>query len=113
MISLFSFDKSTQAHTGKMDALRTFIRPYAQAIAGEPKSTSFDYGSNVFTLSFTPVPATGASEIFVPELRYPNGFSIDCSDNVKCDLCDGRKDLVCATASSTSTTTIKISPKAS
>jgi len=111
MISLFSYNVSTQAHMGKMDGVKTFVRPYAQAIAGEPQSTAFDYASDMFSFTFAPVLELGASEVIVPQLRYPTGFVYDCSENLKCDLCPGRFDLLCAVASSTSTATIRIHPK--
>ena len=51
-------------------------RTYPQAIAGVPKSVSFDPSSGVFHLSYVPDHAVKApTAIFVPtEVHYPNGY---------------------------------------
>src|SRR5947209_2719281 len=71
-----SEDNAKQA---KLDAL---VVPYLQAIAGTPRSYAFDRTSNTMTASWSTRPAgaklaKGAlTQIFVPERRYPDGYSL-------------------------------------
>jgi len=58
-----------------------FVRPYPRAIAGTPTGWSFDAISKTFTLTYrTRQPGgavgTGTTEVFVPKLIYPSGFSL-------------------------------------
>jgi hypothetical protein len=56
-------------------ALRGFVRPYARATSGEVLSMAFQTRRGVFSLRYRPDPAISApTEIFVPELQYPDGF---------------------------------------
>jgi hypothetical protein len=58
-------------------AVEGFSRPYARFIAGEPVSMTFDIASGDFTLEFDADPrADGPTEIFVPRLQYPNGYTV-------------------------------------
>ncbi|HPB65029.1 MAG TPA: cellulase family glycosylhydrolase [Spirochaetales bacterium] len=73
-------------------ALAGFVRPYARATAGLPRSMRFDRKSGRFEYVFEPRPtgvqARGAgpkagteaqaliTELYVPEVQYPRGFSI-------------------------------------
>jgi endoglycosylceramidase len=50
------------------------VRPYPQAVAGVPVSTKFDPATHVFHLAYTPRPAGGPTEIFVPARHYPTGY---------------------------------------
>lgn len=59
-------------------ALRGFVRPYAMATAGEILEMSFNYRTGEFRLRYRPDPAVSApTEVFVPRIQYPNGFSIE------------------------------------
>jgi len=59
-------------------ALRGFSRPYARAVAGEILEMRFDDRRGVFLLRYAPDPAVSApTEVFVPELQFPRGFSIE------------------------------------
>eukprot|EP00966_Prymnesium_polylepis_P165541 3826763-Prymnesium_polylepis.1 len=70
-----------------MEALRAFIRPYARAIAGTPRSTSFDYSSGNYSLAYeignVADAALGSSaaptEIYLPSLVYPRGYVLAVS----------------------------------
>jgi hypothetical protein len=58
-----------------------FVRPYARKIAGTPISMSFARKSRVFTLKYKSEPGpAAATEIFVPNIQYPNGFIVSISD---------------------------------
>jgi hypothetical protein len=58
-------------------ALRGFVRPFARATAGLPRSMSFASGTGEFLLEFQPdQDASGPTEIYLPEIQYPRGFSI-------------------------------------
>ncbi len=56
-------------------ALRGFVRPFARVVAGTPTLMRFSARSGRFELEFTP-DGGGSSEIYVPSIQYPNGFSI-------------------------------------
>jgi hypothetical protein len=59
-------------------ALRGFARPYARAVAGEILEMRFDVRRGTFLLRYRPDPRIAApTEVFVPELQYPNGFSAE------------------------------------
>ncbi len=63
--------------------LRVLVRPYPQAIAGTPSSFSFDPPTRRFTLRYSKARASGRrcfrrglTDVFVPKLRYPNGYRV-------------------------------------
>jgi hypothetical protein len=61
-------------------ALAGFVRPYARAVAGEILEMRFDYRRGNFLLRYRPDPSIAApTEVFVPELQYPRGFSIEAT----------------------------------
>lgn len=58
-------------------ALAGFVRPYARSVAGEPRSMSFSLRTGSFDFSWKPDHEVAApTEIFVPGLQYPLGFSV-------------------------------------
>ncbi|MGH8461940.1 MAG: cellulase family glycosylhydrolase [Stenotrophobium sp.] len=75
--SLFSNDSDLS--TLKQAKAVLLIRPYAQAIAGAPTAMAFDTTSKIFTLSYTPRASTAPTQIFVPALQYPNGYTVNVS----------------------------------
>ena len=53
------------------------VRPYAQAVAGEPLSMRFDPNTHAFVFAFKPDPSIGApTELFLPPYRYPDGYQV-------------------------------------
>jgi len=95
MCSLFTKDTAGQ-HVPNMEALRAFIRPYARAIAGTPRSTSFDYSSGNYSLAYeignVADAALGSSaaptEIYLPSLVYPRGYVLAVSPSgLTCGAC--------------------------
>jgi hypothetical protein len=59
-------------------ALRGFVRPYARATAGDILEMRFDSRRGSFLLRYRPDPAIAApTEVFLPELQYPEGYSIE------------------------------------
>ncbi|HRW23802.1 MAG TPA: hypothetical protein P5298_05300, partial [Spirochaetia bacterium] len=72
-------------------ALAGFVRPYARATAGLPVSMRFDRESGRFEFVFEPARAGGQArgagaepqalitELYLPEIQYPRGFSIRTS----------------------------------
>jgi hypothetical protein len=51
------------------------------AIAGEPIKMSYDPRSGIFELAIRDDPEVdAATEIFVPRLQYPRGYSVSASD---------------------------------
>jgi endoglycosylceramidase len=70
-----------------VDKLRGVVRPYPQVVAGTPVSYSFNRGSREFGVVFSTRGADGRTfgdgsrtEIFVPELHYPDGYSVQVTD---------------------------------
>ncbi|MHB8380983.1 MAG: cellulase family glycosylhydrolase [Candidatus Binataceae bacterium] len=63
-------------------ALAGFVRPFARATAGTPKSMKFDRVTGAFDFVFDadPEAAIGTeTEIFVPLLQYPRGYDLEIS----------------------------------
>lgn len=64
--------------------LAVLERPYPQAVAGTPLSFLYHPGDDVFLLSFSTARASGQgtfpagseTDIFVPRLHYPKGYSV-------------------------------------
>jgi endoglycosylceramidase len=60
-------------------------RPYPQAVSGTPQSYGFNDGTKEFHLDYSTARADGSgdfpvgsrTEIFVPELHYPDGYAVD------------------------------------
>jgi hypothetical protein len=57
------------------DKLRAIVRPYPQAVAGTPLAYGFLRDSRTFLLRYAPRP--GVTEVFVPELHYPDGYAVE------------------------------------
>lgn len=81
--SIFSCDQQTDPRDilsgGR--ALQAVVRPYAQAVAGEPLSMTFDANRKIFTFAFRhDALATAPTELFVPNYQYPQGYAVEVSD---------------------------------
>jgi hypothetical protein len=82
-LSIFSRDQQTDPSDINSGGrgLAGFVRPYARATAGEPLRMSFDRRRGRFEFVFRHDPAaTASTEIFVPRLQYPSGYSVSVSD---------------------------------
>jgi hypothetical protein len=82
-LSLFSRDQmagSGSIHDGGR-ALEAAVRPYPCRVAGEPLSLAFDLKSKTFEFTFRHAGEVEApTELFVPELQYPRGYTVEVSD---------------------------------
>jgi hypothetical protein len=82
-LSIFSRDQQSDLqdlHSGGR-ALPAVVRPYARRVAGEPLRMSFDQKRRIFHFSFRHDPVVEApTEIFVPDLQYPEGCDLEVSD---------------------------------
>jgi hypothetical protein len=82
-LSIFSRDQQTDPddlNSGGR-ALEAAVRPYACKVAGEPLDMTFDLKRRVFRFSFRHDPYVSApTEIFVPSLHYPAGYTARLSD---------------------------------
>jgi hypothetical protein len=62
-------------------ALEAAVRPYPCRVAGEPLSLAFDLKSKTFEFTFRHAGEVEApTELFVPELQYPRGYTVEVSD---------------------------------
>jgi hypothetical protein len=62
-------------------ALEAVVRPYAGKVAGKPLEMAFDLKRRTFDLVFQHDPTvTAPTEIYVPELQYPDGYEVTISD---------------------------------
>ena len=106
--SLFSRD---QAVNDGGRALKAAVRPYARKIAGEPLSMSFDIRTSKFEFTFRHADGVDApTEIFIPEIQYPQGFSVEVSDGTfELDTTD--QTLFYTHTNSQQNHTIRVSPK--
>ncbi len=66
------------------DKLAALARPYPQAVAGTPRSWSFDPAGGRFELHFSKARAAGrgrfrhgTSLVFLPPIQYPRGYRVD------------------------------------
>jgi endoglycosylceramidase len=71
----------------KTTKLKTLERPYPQAVAGTPQSFGFDPVSKRFDFVYAPV-GDLETEVFVPELQYPDGYSVKLSGAQVVSDCD-------------------------
>ena len=62
--------------TAKLDLLE---RAYPQATAGKPLALSFDPTSAVFSYRYAPRSAAAPTDIYLPALHYPHGYSVGVS----------------------------------
>ncbi|KAF4318747.1 hypothetical protein BBO99_00007020 [Phytophthora kernoviae] len=93
-LSLISTDKpirsGAQASIPERDAcaraVQAFARPYATRIAGIPSKSEFLLDRARYELEYASDPtksfeaAMHATEIFVPQLQYPKGYTVETSD---------------------------------
>lgn len=79
-LSIFSRDQQTDP--ADLDsggrALVGFVRPFARATQGTPRSMKFDRVSGAFEFVFdADQNPSGETEIFVPRLQYPRGYDLE------------------------------------
>ncbi len=81
-LSIFSRDQQDadwqdDIHSGGR-GLPAIVRPYALKTAGEPLLMNFELNTRVFGFEFQPdADAGGATEIFVPNFQYPDGYTVE------------------------------------
>ena len=63
------------------DKLRALVRPYPQAVAGTPLAYAFDREATAFEFSYAA--RRGVTEVFVPELHYPDGYAVEVTGAAK------------------------------
>ena len=82
-LSVFSRDQQSDPSdiSSGGRALSAVVRPYARKVAGEPLSMRFDADRGLFTFSFRhDSDLTEPTEIFVPNMQFPDGYRVDVSD---------------------------------
>lgn len=74
------FAEDGDLSTVKLDKLKKLERPYPRATAGVPLpqgALKFDEATGVFEYRYTPRCAGGPTEIYVPALHYPQGYTLE------------------------------------
>jgi hypothetical protein len=111
-LSLFSRDQQSDAkdiNSGGR-ALQAAVRPYPAATAGEPLRLEFNLQKRVFIFSFRHAThVSEPTEIFVPRLQYPQGYSVAVSDG-HFEVQAGKQKLLYWHSLETSEHTIQIKP---
>lgn len=76
-LSIYSVDQrvSNDIDSGGR-ALEGFVRPYARSIAGRPLKMKFKRETGAFRFVYEAT-GEGETDIFVPKLQYPNGFTVE------------------------------------
>lgn len=67
-----------------LDALAALVRPYPIVVAGTPTRTAFDPATGVFEFEYSTTGPSGrrpwlarTTSVFVPELHYPDGYTVE------------------------------------
>jgi endoglycosylceramidase len=76
--------KPPQGDNVKWEKLRLLARPFPQAVAGTPRSFSFDPDTRVFELTYATTAPDGSktarrvrTEVRVPTINFPDGYAVD------------------------------------
>merc|ERR1712215_384721 len=95
-----------------MDVVKVFARPYPSATAGIPVSLYFDPESRKLAYDFVPdINITEPTEIMVPEVLYPEGFSVEVSENLKWEQDEFIKYKILVRATEENDAFVRISPE--
>jgi hypothetical protein len=81
--SVFSRDQQTNPSDPDSGgrALDALLRPYPQAVAGEPLAMTFDRQTGVFIFTFAhDVEVVEPTILYVPQFQYPDGCRVSVSD---------------------------------
>lgn len=82
-LSIFSKSQQTDPqdiHSGGR-ALSALLRPYPICTAGTPIKMNFNYKKGIFEYEFEHIDSIkAATEIYVPQFHFPNGYKVQISD---------------------------------
>ncbi|HZP11746.1 MAG TPA: cellulase family glycosylhydrolase [Nevskiaceae bacterium] len=70
------FTDDADLSTVKVEKLKILERAYPQATAGTPESLTFDPSTAAFHYRYAPNTASAPTEIHVPTIHYPNGYTV-------------------------------------
>jgi hypothetical protein len=112
-LSIFSRDQRTDP--GDINSggrgLQAVVRPYPAATAGEPLRMWFDIRRRIVEFEFRHDPNVAApTEIFVPNLQYPQGYMVEVSDGAV-EIYSERQVLIYRHATEHREHTLRISPR--
>lgn len=84
-LSLFSRDQQDKDWKEDINSgargIYGFCRPYARKISGMPIRMQFNRKKGEFNFEFIPdFQITQPTEIFIPLIQFPNGFSVECEN---------------------------------
>eukprot|EP00092_Neocalanus_flemingeri_P008290 GFUD01008936.1.p1 GENE.GFUD01008936.1~~GFUD01008936.1.p1 ORF type:complete len:562 (-),score=130.38 GFUD01008936.1:42-1727(-) len=95
-----------------MESVKVFSRPYPQATAGTPVHMEFDPESRTFQYEFMPnQDIASPTEIFVPQLLFPDGIVVVVSDNLDWEEDEFAKNKILVKALDENVGFVKIFPK--
>jgi endoglycosylceramidase len=97
--------------------LAVLERPYPQAVAGTPTGFSYDADTDVFRLSYSTARASGdgsfpagsETDVYVPSLHYPNGYSVQVTGAAPISA-PGSRVLRLASCTGSSTVSVRVAP---
>lgn len=110
------FDPTVEGPVGadafNRDKLAILAAPHARAIAGTPISTEWDANSKTYTASWSSTRVDGSgnfsagstSELVVPAINFPNGFTVNVDGGRATVAPDGRTVHVVSTSDNTTVT---------
>ncbi len=77
-LSIYSIDQRTDPSDINSGGrgLKGFVRPYARIVAGRPLKMKFKRETGTFRFVYE-ADGAGETEIFIPNLQYPNGFDVE------------------------------------
>jgi endoglycosylceramidase len=110
------YDPSRELIPGNVweEKLTAVVRPYPLSIAGTPQEWAFSPSTWTFNLTYEPgtyAEPTGNTYIFVPNLRYPKGATVEVSGGTA--FPDPNPQVLRIKNSGPGTVTVKITPKPS
>ena len=96
--------------TVKVEKLTILERPYPQATAGIPGAMSYDAATETFQYHYTARCAGAPTQIYVPALHYPQGYSLELS-GARAISAPGASKLLLENLPDASQVMVRITPK--
>jgi len=101
----------------RREKLAVLERPYPQAVAGTPTSYSYGSDTDVFRLDYSTARASGdgsfpagsETDVYVPPLHYPNGYSVQVTGAAPISA-PGASELRLASCAGSTAVSVRVAP---